>query len=305
MIQTSLNNWYYWYYGTGAADKRRLDSTDTFTTAWHPQAVRIQNFKDAVLYNARTTADCYEGKKFGLLFSGGSESELILRAYKEIGKDVKAYIFRYEDDINLYDVSYAVAIAESLSVDYKVIDFNLTSFYNSQAEKISELAQIDRPRALPQLKFLDFIDEIPIAGASDPTWFREHDDYAKHSEWLMCDWEHDIGWSKYVREINRPAIMEWFKWTPEIVVGFTKMKWFKQLTSNKIYGKLGTNSTKLQGYKEAYPEMINRVKKTGFESIDPLIDRFEKHLEKKYNGLPFRGTVKRTMSQIRQLEDQS
>lgn len=302
MIQTSLNNWYYWHYGKGAADKRRLDATDTFTTAWHPQAVRIQNFKDSVLYNARTTADCYEGKKFGLLFSGGSESELILRAYKEIGKDVKAYIFRYEDDINLYDVSYAVAIAESLSVDYKVIDFNLESFYNNQAEKISELAQIDRPRALPQLKFLDFIDEIPIAGASDPTWFREHDDYSKDSQWLMCDWEHDIGWSKYVREINRPAIMEWFKWTPEIVVGFTKMKWFKQLTSNKIYGKLGTNSTKLQGYKEAYPEMINRVKKTGFESIDPLIDSFEKHLEKKYNGLPFRGTVKRTMSQIRQLE---
>jgi hypothetical protein len=305
MIYTSLNNWYYWYYGNGAAQKRRVDASDTFTTAWHPQAVRIQNFKDAVLYNARTTADVYEGKKFGLLFSGGSESELILRAYKEIGKDVKAYIFRYEQDINLYDVSYAVAIAESLSVEYQVIDFNLESFYNKQAEKISEIAQIDRPRALPQLKFLDFIDEIPIAGASDPTWFREHNDYTVHSDWLMCDWEHDIGWSKYVREINRPAIMEWFKWTPEIVVGFTKMKWFNLLVKNKIYGKLGTNSTKLQGYKEVYPEMINRVKKTGFEPIEPLITSFEKHLEKKYSGLPYRGTVKRTLSQIRELEDQS
>lgn len=305
MIYTSLNNWYYWHYGTGAAQKRRINADDSFTTAWHPQTVKISNFKDAVLYNARTTADFYEGKKFGLLFSGGSESELILRAYKEIGKDIKAYIFRYENDINLYDVSYAVAIAESLSVNYQVIDFNLESFYNRQAEQISELAQIDRPRALPQLKFLDFIDEIPIAGASDPTWFREHDNYQTDSNWLMCDWEHDIGWSKYVREINRPAVMEWFKWTPEIVVGFTKMKWFNLLVNNKIYGKLGTNSTKLQGYKEVYPEMINRVKKTGFEPIDSVIADFEKHLENKYNGLPFRGTVKRTLSQIRQLEDQS
>ena len=305
MVQTSLNNWYYWHYGTDATQRRRLTADETFTTAWNPQSVKIQNFKDAVLYNARTTADFYEGKKFGLLFSGGSESELILRAYKEIGKEVKAYIFRYENDINLYDVSYAVTIAESLSVEYKVIDFNLNSFYLNQAESISDIAQIDRPRALPQLKFLDFIDEIPIAGASDPTWFRQHDNYQVDSEWLMCDWEHDIGWSKYVQEINRPAIMEWFKWTPEIVVGFTKMKWFELLVGNKIPGKLGTNSTKLQGYKEAYPEMINRIKKTGFESIDPLIASFEQHLEKKYNGLPFRGTVKRSLDQIRRLEDQS
>jgi hypothetical protein len=99
--------------------------------------------------------------------------------------------------------------------------------------------------------------------------------------------------------------MEWFKWTPEIVVGFTKMKWFNLLVKNKIYGKLGTNSTKLQGYKEVYPEMINRVKKTGFEPIEPLITSFEQHLEKKYSGLPFRGTVKRTLNQIRELEDQS
>ena len=51
--------------------------------------------------------------------------------------------------------------------------------------------------------------------------------------------------------------------------------------------------------------MINRIKKTGFESIDPLIASFEQHLEKKYNGLPFRGTVKRSLDQIRRLEDQS
>jgi hypothetical protein len=305
MIETSLNNWYYWYYGNDVNQKRRCDTDDTFTTSWTPQAVKVTNFRDAVLYNARSTAEFYSNKKFGLLFSGGSESELILRAYKEIGKDVTAYIFRYENDINIYDVSYAVTIAESLSANYKIIDFNLKKFYETQAEKISELAQIDRPRALPQLAFLDYVEGIPIAGASDPTWHRPSSDYTQPCQWQMIDWEHDIGWSKYVQEINRPAIMEWFKWTPEIVAGFTKMQWFNLLVNDKIHGKLGTNSTKLQGYKEVYPEMINRVKKTGFEKIDDLINDFEKHLETKYNGLPFRGTVSRTLSQIQQLEHQS
>lgn len=305
MVATSLHNWYYWYYGSDHTQRRRLNSSDTFTTSWNPQSVSVKSFREAVLYNARTTADFYSDKKFGLLFSGGSESELILRAYQEIGKDVTAYIFRYENDINIYDVSYAVTIAENLSADYKIIDFNLQKFYETQAEQISELAQIDRPRALPQLAFLNYVDEIPIAGASDPTWHRPSNDYTQPCQWQMIDWEHDIGWSKYIQEINRPAVMEWFKWTPEILVGFTKMQWFNLLVNDKIYGKLGTNSTKLQGYKEVYPDMINRVKKTGFEKIDSLIAEFEAHLEKKYNGLPFRGTVKRTLDQIRELENNS
>lgn len=305
MITTSLHNWYYWYYGSDFNQRRRIKSDDTFTTSWKPQSVKVTNFKDAVIYNANTTAEFYSGKKFGLLFSGGSESELILRAYKEIGKDVTAYIFRYEDDINIYDVSYAVTIAENLSANYKIIDFNLKKFYETQAETISELAQIDRPRALPQLAFLDYLDEIPIAGASDPTWYRAIEDYSQPCQWQMVDWEHDIGWSKYIQEINRPAILEWFKWTPEIVVGFTKMQWFNLLVNDKIYGKLGTNSTKLQGYREVYPEMISRIKKTGFEKVDSLINDFEKHLKTKYRGLPFRGTVMRSLTQIQQLEDRS
>jgi hypothetical protein len=177
-------------------------------------------------------------------------------------------------------------------------------FYLNDAEYISELAQVDRPRALPQLKFLDYFDEVAIAGASDPTWYRPSDDYSKKVEWLMCDFEHDVGWSKYVKETNRPAIMEWFKWTPEMVVGFTKSKWFHNLTNDHYYGKLGINSTKLIGYREAYPGMIDRIKKTGFETVDPLIAEFEQHLTTKYKGLPYRGTVTRNINQILQLESQ-
>lgn len=301
MIETSLNNWYQWNYD-GLA--RRTSASDVFETSFNKSSTRVNTFKDALLFNAKSTADYYAGKRLGILFSGGSESELLVRLYKELGVDFIAYIFRYENDINLYDVSYAVTIAESLNIPYRVIDFNLKQFYLHDAERVSELAQVDRPRALPQLKFLDYIDEVAIAGASDPTWYRPSDDYSKRVEWLVCDFEHDVGWSKYVKETNRPAIMEWFKWTPEMVVGFTKSKWFTNLTTDHYYGKLGINSTKLIGYREAYPDMISRIKKTGFETVDPLITEFEQYLVTKYNGLPYRGTVTRTLDQILQLESQ-
>jgi hypothetical protein len=301
MIETSLNNWYQWDYNN---NPRRSDVTEQFNTTFNAMSLKVNSFKDALLVNAKSTADYSAGKRLGILFSGGSESELLVRLYQEIGKDFIAYIFRYENDINLYDVSYAVTIAESLNIPYKIIDFNLKQFYLNDAEQISELAQVDRPRALPQLKFLDYIDEVAIAGASDPTWYRPSDDYSKKVNWRMCDFEHDIGWSKYVKETNRPAIMEWFKWTPEMVVGFTKSNWFHDLTNDHYHGMLGIYSTKLIGYREAYPDMISRIKKTGFETVDPLIAEFEKYLATKYNGLPYRGTVIRTLDQILQLESQ-
>lgn len=298
-IQTSLNNWYRWDY---EGSTRRSSPDQKFTTEFCTKPVNINSFKEALVYNAKSTADYYDGKKFGLMFSGGSESELLARVYKEIGKDFKAYIFRYEKDINIYDVSYAVIIAEQLNIEYQIVDFNLEKFYNTEAERISELAQVDRPRALPQLKFLDYIDEIPIAGASDPTWYRPHNDYSVKCDWLMRDWEHDIGWSKYLKSTNRPGILEWFKWTPEMVLGFTKMHWFSDLVNDRIYGKLGTNSTKLQGYQEAYSDMIPRIKKTGLELAEPVVLEFEEVLKKKYNGLPYRSGMDRTLNQILELE---
>jgi hypothetical protein len=44
--------------------------------------------------------------------------------------------------------------------------------------------------------------------------------------------------------------------------------------------------------------MVKRVKKTGFEKIDTIIDEVEKTLEAKYNGLPFRQTQTRSMDEL-------
>jgi hypothetical protein len=76
------------------------------------------------------------------------------------------------------------------------------------------------------------------------------------------------------------------------------MQWFKKLVNDEYYGKLGCNSTKLIGYRETYPDMIERKKQTGFEKTDLLVNEFELFLEKKYKGLPYRQHVDRTLSHL-------
>lgn len=52
------------------------------------------------------------------------------------------------------------------------------------------------------------------------------------------------------------------------------------------------------GYREAYPNLITRTKQTGFEKIDNLVSEFEKFLQQKFNGLPYRQTMDRSIPDL-------
>lgn len=300
MIYTSENNWYSWQYGEGEKFGRQ-PGNQQFKTNFGRMDRPVMSFKEELLNAAKSTIEHHPNLTPNIFFSGGVDSEIMLRAFLEIGAKPTVTIMRYENDYNLYDVSYAVTICTMLGVEYKLIDFNLTKFYENDAERVSELAQIDRPRALPYCKFIEDSDGLPILGASDLTLHRTTSEYVPDMKgnWVILCWEHDIGWSKFAREINKPAVAEWFKWTPGLVLSYTNLKWFHQLVTDQYIGKTGCNSTKIIGYREAYPDLIERRKQTGFEKIDTLVSEMEKHLTAKYNGLPYRNYFARTITSLR------
>jgi hypothetical protein len=293
---TSENNWYKWSYGDVLFGRQTGDLK--WNTSYKCDHVsQVGTFKEEMLIAARSTMDHYAGLKPCVYFSGGLDSELVLRSYIDIGADPIVNIFRFEDHINEYDVSYAIVICETLGVKYNVIDFNIAKFFENDAETISDIAQIDRPRGLPQLKFMDYTEGFAVLGIGDPRWTRSVKD---NTPWILLDQEHDTGWDKYIIYKDMPAIAQWFKWTPELVLAYTELEWFKNLViNNKWTGREGVTSTKIMGYKEAYPDLLQRDKKTGMEPIDSLIDEFEEFLKKKNNGLPYRQVVPRTLDELR------
>ncbi len=294
---TSENNWYTWQYGCGP-----LFNIQTNKLPWHTSykctnKITVRSFKEELLNAARSTLDHYNGLRPCVFFSGGTESEVVLRSYINVGAKPIVNIFRFENYINEYDVAYAIVICNQLGVDYNIIDFNLKRFFENDAEQISEVSQIDRPRGLPQLKFLDYNEGFAVLGIGDPRWSRSIEN---NTPWMLLDQEHDTGWDKYIIHKGMPAIAQWFKWTPGLVLSYTELNWFKDLIlNNKWPGKEGVTSTKLIGYREAYPDMLQRIKKTGMEPIDELINEFERFLEKKYGSLPFRQVVPRSLEQLR------
>jgi hypothetical protein len=302
MIYTSENNWFKWQYGNNPVFGRQT-GTEPFKVIFDKVSVveNVGSWKEELLKASRSIVDYYPNLQPNILFSGGVDSELVLRAFMDIGANPVAYIFRYEKDYNLPDVSLAIEACEALGAKYKVIDFNLTSFYENDAEGISEKAQIDRPGMLPQLKFLDYIDGLPIAGGGDMWTVRTHSNYTVKGKWVSLCFEDESSWSGYTRGLNRPAVMEFFKWSPGMWLAFMNLEWFKKLVDDGFYGKLGVNSTKLLGHREAYPDLIMRKKLTGFERADCLemIREFEMYLGNKYGGFPYRTILKYGIEELK------
>jgi hypothetical protein len=296
----SENNWYSWKYGDGPQFGRQTSDLP-FATQYgnDPFTGTIGTFKEELIRAAQSTVDHYPGMRPSVFFSGGVDSELILRAYVEAGTNPEVFIIRFENDYNIYDVSYAVVVCNLLNVPYKIVDFNLEKFYNNDAELISEQAQIDRVRMLPHLKFTECTDGLIIVGHSDVRWYRPEEDYSVPCTWLAQDFEHDIGCDKYNMMHNRPAVFQWWKWSPGLILSYTRLDWFKKLVNDGYKGKLGLNSTKIIGFREAYPDMISREKQTGFEGAnDGIVKEFQAFIEKKYNGFPYRQYVERTLDEM-------
>jgi hypothetical protein len=293
-MYTSENNWYQWQYGNDTIFGRQTDNKK-LKTIYNRMDRPLLSFKEELIEAAKSSLDHYPGLRPCVFFSGGVDSELMLRTYIDIGANPKVYIIRYENDYNIYDVSYAVTICSLLNVDYTIIDFNLKKFYENDAEKISELAQIDRPRALPYCKFIEMIDGLPILGEGDPYWVRLNDDYSMPGQWRFRELETFIGWNKYALYLNKPSVVQFFKWTPGLILSHTNLIWLKKLITDQYIGKTGTNSTKILGYREVYPDLLNRKKQSGFEKIDSMVNDFEMCLQQKYKGLLYRQTVDKTL----------
>lgn len=298
-MNTSENNWYYWRYGDQNPFGRQIGNYK-FQTFFSKFEGKIGSFKDELLAAAKSSID-HATDKIVLFFSGGVDSELVLKSFLEVGYIPRIVIVRFEDDYNIYDVSYAVTLCSIYNVPYQILDFNIQKFFENEAERISELSQIDRPRALPYCKFMELAEGFPILGNGDLSPVRPHSDYSVKADWAMRCWEHDIGWNKFLLEINKPGIAEWHKWTPGLVVSYMKLKWFNELINDKFHGKEGSNSTKIIGYREAYPDLLFRKKQTGFEKmskLDCLINEFENHLKIKNRGLIYRSFCDRSVSDL-------
>lgn len=288
MYQYLENNWQRWYYDDDPTQIYRTSADQVFNVDFDLDPTPPDDLRTELVRACHSVRDTYPNEKFSLMLSGGSESELMVRAFVEAKVPYDIYITRLANDLNIYDVSHAVILCENLGIPYKIIDFDHVKFFENEIFDYSKNAEMTYPSQLVVCAVVDKIDGLPIAGNGDACIMRRPYPYdGRPHMWCNVEIEADYGCAKYLLKQNRPAVTDFFRWNHRLLKSITKTTWWNDLLANKIYGKLGKESSKIHGYREIYPELIVRRKSWGMENILPQILELEKKLVEANNGINY------------------
>lgn len=248
--------------------KRKDSKTDRFSLNFKVKSDKLLTYKDALLNNGKVLRDSFT-EPFDVCLSGGTDSEIVVRVFKELGITHNTYIFKCENNYNIRDVNYATELCEEINIPYKVIDFNLQRFYENDAETLLKKTWIPAAGRLPRLKFIEYLDNIPVFCDGEPYFKRIfQEDYSKKSDWLFYLTEDAYSVSIYSRTINRTVIGDWYEYTPEVMMSFLHLPYVKKLLNDEITGKTSTISSKAHIHKEYYPTMRYKQKLVGYEGLE-------------------------------------
>ena len=88
MIYFSENNWCSWQYNDGPLHSRSPADNAMFKTVYKPTDEPIGSLWDEAVKGAKSTIDLHPGLQPSLFFSGGVDSEVMLRAFLHIGSSL-------------------------------------------------------------------------------------------------------------------------------------------------------------------------------------------------------------------------
>ena len=225
------------------------------------------SYYDALFYNTRMMKDSYS-EPFDVLFSGGIDSEVAIRAFKKEGVRFNVYTIRLENDINIQDVTAAVKIADIIGVKLNIIDWNLQKFLENDAIEMFDKTFCPNPSRMVRHAWYDLLDNIPVMGEGEPYWKRELGlDYSKKSQWHLYWSEDYFTGAIYANTVGRKVISEWYNYTPEIVMSFHKLPLIQKLLKDEIKGKLSCWSSRTDVHKVLWDDIYYKPKLVGYEGV--------------------------------------
>ncbi len=225
-----------------------------------------------------------------VLFSGGADSEVVLRSFVEAGIDCTAAILRFKNDLNIHDISWAVITCEQLKVPYRFYDLDILDFWKHRAFEYAEPTYCVTPQLISTMWLVDQIDGYPVMGSAECLFVKEvPSDYKpgispyEKSEWTLWEKERIAAWYRHFIVRNREGCPGFYQYTPEIILSYLNDPIVQDLVNDRIVGKLSTESSKLRIYQQHF-NLITRPKYTGFEKLQSEDAFYREQLKKAFPG---------------------
>lgn len=231
-----------------------------------PERMANSTWLDEQTRTARLIAEDF-GRDFAVFFSGGTDSEIVLRSFKKINRRPRVVFINFADDRNSEDRAQAQRVCQELNMPLEILDFDVVDFYLSgeayefaaelQCRQIAYLTVYHHARRLnmPAVMGGELLLRRQVYRDRDCEWY-----------WVFRENE-DASAMRFSLRYNLPLVNEWFSYTPEVMAYYLEHPTIKDLISDPWNYKLGSVSTKNSVLSDYMPELSQRVKTHGYEQL--------------------------------------
>lgn len=284
-MQTHNNHLTFGYHGKDYVF--RQNATDKWFVRYGTVKEKPLSFGDEAVRAARLISSAYAGKDLYLFYSGGADSEFMVRSFQKAGVPFKIAIIRFADELNLHDITFATKYCREAGLNPVYLDIDIYNFFHSgQAESYAQRSQTHTPALLHHLWAIDQIDGVPILATGENYWYKS-EIYNPASSWHFWDEEMFFGIQRFLSLDNRDGVPAFFKFTPELVLSSLLLNDIQQLINNKLNPKwFDSEAIKHAQYRNVFSDMqtLPIPGYTGFERLFMLFGEYVYRL-KQEDGL--------------------
>jgi hypothetical protein len=216
----------------------------------------------------RTADAIYQefGKDIVVMFSGGTDSEIVLRAFKKIGVTPRAVFVKFKNDYNIADLYMAEKIARDMDIKIEVVEFDVKDFYHSgQAWDFAGEIQC---RQMAYLTVYHHIRKLQMPAVMGGEMLLKRHVERTGSRWYYCIRENEDGSAmRFSLKYNIPLVNEWFSYTPEMMAYYLEHPKIKWLITERYNYKMGSVSSKNRILHQYMPELLEKRKTHGYERL--------------------------------------
>jgi hypothetical protein len=272
----TYDNWYNWEWKLGK--DRPLNQFDQWL--FKPKNINLDtsiNFKQStekaleLIYNTRSLP-------LGILYSGGLDSEIILKTALDMGIPVEAFTMRFLKNFNSHEIEYVESFAKTNNIRINCIDVDIHNWlfkkdydycYPSQVEKY-QFAHAATPlhffaRNYIELHYGDF---AIINGSGDVPLCL----LPKKTKTTETEWGVGVAWDSQYKRLSLSDkypedVPLFFCYIPELQYNFLMEEEILNCIKPESK-KLGVISSRHTLYHRLWPTLLKRQKYTGFEKIN-------------------------------------
>jgi len=206
------------------------------------------------------------GKDLVVLFSGGTDSEIVLRAFKHIGLLPRAVFVKFTNGCNEQDLTDAYAIAKDIGLKVEVVECDIEDFYKSG--QAAELAGSIQCRQIAYLVVYNQILKMNMPAIMGGEMMLRRHVALDSSSWYYCFRENeDASAMRFSLKYNIPLVNEWFSYTPEMIGYYIQHPDIQRLINTRLNYKLSSMSVKNDILKQLMPTIIEKTKSHGYERL--------------------------------------